>query len=221
MAPPADAAASIGLAGPHASGSSRVRMTIRMPYPTPQLFDRMDGATAEAAARPLGTEPTARPPTRYVRPSLSRHTPAAGHQPSTVGASASSTRARAVGVAGNGNEEVEDNPAPKRRRRGEAEAARAPEEGPAAPSPASVREWRVTFEDAPAAASHPQARGRRVTFEDPPAAAPSAPARVRRSSKRERARSPSERGAGGDGLEAHRDDSPIAARTRTHGRRQE
>mmetsp|Transcript_7556 Transcript_7556/g.16232 ORF Transcript_7556/g.16232 Transcript_7556/m.16232 type:complete len:552 (-) Transcript_7556:377-2032(-) len=216
LAPPAGAGPSIGLGGAHSSGSSHVRMTIRMPYPTPQLFDRSEtsGARAEAAARP-GVEPTARPPTRYVRPSLLRHTPASSHQPSTVGASASSARARTVGLAGNGNEDVEDAPAPKRRRQNDAESARALEEVPAVPSPSNVHECRMTFEDAPAA-PHSQARRRRVTFEDPPAAAPP---RVRRGSKRERA--VAERGTGADVLEVHRDDTPIAARTRTRGQRQE
>ncbi len=213
LVPPAGAGASIGLAGSHPPGSSHVRMTFRVPYPTPQLFDRMEtaGARAEAAARPVGTEPTSRPPTRYVRPSLPRHTPPSSHQAS-AGASAFAARAR--NPAGNGTEDVEDAPAPKRRRRGEADAARPSQEAPAAPLPSTVHEWRVTFEDAPAAPPHSQARGRRVTFADPPSAAPAAPPRARRGSKRER-------GAGADGLEAHRDDSPIAARTRTQGRRQE
>ena len=53
------------------SGSSHVRMTIRMPYPTSQLFE-----TTSSTRTPSAADAVSRPPSRYVRPSALR-------QPST------------------------------------------------------------------------------------------------------------------------------------------
>lgn len=49
------------------TGSSHVRMTIRMPYPTSQLFE-----TASSTRAPAAVDAVPRPPSRYVRPSALR-----------------------------------------------------------------------------------------------------------------------------------------------------
>jgi hypothetical protein len=213
LAPSAGARASnfIDLTGSHPSRSSHMRMTIRMPYPTLQLLDRMETSRAMAEVVTLETEQTVRPPTRF-----------SSHSPQALTVSTVSSSAKSDGSAGKGNKEMEDVSSSKRQCLGETKSARlGGEAAPAAallPSSLTVPEWRATYEDAPAALSLSQARGRRVTNDDSSAVvAPDAPRWVRRSSsKRNRLSSPSKHGAAAVAQEAHHDDlvSPIAARTR-------